>query len=253
MKHLSEHELQWWLDEEIPTSERGRVADHLSDCASCRSHLQELRAGWEEVATALSRLDVEPPAARARQLLARAAREPGAGGGYNVPWLRAAVIVLAFAGFASASVPGSPVRSWIEDIAASDAGRAERTSIVTSELETANPESAGVIAEPKDGRLQVRIRQVAPGTPIRIRLVADGRAAVYALGAADGVHFSTGAGSVEVSADGVAEVRVELPRSLSEVSLHANERPMFSKRGEELRFHATLADSSDAEFLLLVQ
>ena len=64
MEHLTEAELQAWIDRELDPAERARVSRHLEDCPACRRALGELRAAAETFSGAMLRYDEDLFAAR---------------------------------------------------------------------------------------------------------------------------------------------------------------------------------------------
>lgn len=208
MKHLDDGMLQAFLDDELRPGERVDAAEHLLGCRRCQIAKDELVRAHSVFSEAVSLLDVEPagspPAVAGRRL-----RLGGAA------FVKAASLVLLLSAAASAAVPGSPVREWIERTVRSEPAAEEASTL---EVETVDPGPAGPSAPagvslPARGGVDVVLSGLRGST---IRLVeTDGRnVAVSTLDAETDPAFRTSAGRIEVR-DGVGgEVTVEMPRSL---------------------------------------
>src|SRR5690606_2753730 len=97
MKHVSEGELQAYLDDALPAGDRAEVRGHLASCAACRGAYGVLRESAETFSRAVALLDGPVPATTAADVRERA--ESGAyvsysAGGARRAWLRAAIVVL---------------------------------------------------------------------------------------------------------------------------------------------------------------
>lgn len=253
--HLDEGMLLAYVDGELPAAERAETERHLDACEACRAELGALSSASRALADALGLLDHRVPQTAPPRRAPRAAPRPTAraGGGWGaLP--RAAVLVLGFAAAASATIPGSPVRGWLERVLgdAPAIETAARTAappaeeVATLAAPEAGPE-AGVSVEPVDGRVAVVLRDASPELQVRATLVDGPRAGVYASGAAAAARFDTGAGRIEVVGAGAGELRIELPRAAAEASVTVNGRPYLSKRGGELHLSMPGGDTSAAE------
>ncbi|MFO7894597.1 MAG: zf-HC2 domain-containing protein [Longimicrobiales bacterium] len=208
MKHLDDGTIQAFLDDELRPGERADAAEHLLGCRRCRTAKDELARAHSVFSEAVSFLDVEPagsaPAATGRRL--------SLGG---AAFVKAASLVLLVSAAASAAVPGSPVREWIERTVGPESAVEEAPTL---EVETAAPGPArppapAGVSLPARGAVDVVLSGLRGST---IRLVeTDGQnIAVSTLGAETDPAFRTSAGRIEVR-DGVGgEVTVEMPRSL---------------------------------------
>lgn len=226
MEHLTEAELQAWLDREIDPAERARVSRHLEDCADCRRVAGELRSAGERFSGVMLRYDEDLAAEagdrprRPRTSWDVAAHRPTGGGRPgNVPrWAgRAAALVLLFgAAAAAAIVPGSPIRDLLfgppAEVVAPAPPPAEMRPAPSAVVD-----GARITVRPQDGVLTVRVNDFAPGTRIVVSLVDRAVAAANLPDGARNARFVVASGTLEVigageSLDGV--VRVALPRSM---------------------------------------
>jgi hypothetical protein len=215
MDHLTEAELQAWIDRELDRDEHARVSRHLEDCPACRSLLGELRAAAETFSGAMLRYDEDLAAGTGRTQTERrsAARR----------WPRwasraAAVVLLLGAAAAAAMVPGSPFRALFTEPAAPAVEiLPESGSAVDSPVEA----GASITVKPLDGRLTVRVTEFPAGTRVLLRL-SDLPDAMASLpdGAAN-ARFIVSSGTLEVVGPGEADdpsdgpLVLRLPRSLA--------------------------------------
>lgn len=261
MTHVSQGTLLAFIDGELEAAERQGVDRHLEECARCASELERLRTAADELSTLLHELDAPLPFERARSEARKRAqrvggrRTPGEGAGGR--WLRAAGVVLALSGVASAALPGSPVRGW-----AGDAWRtaAERLGVAgqaapdsaSGTRDEASPAASGVAVHPVDGRAVVLLRRLPAGSRIRVRLGQGPQVRVSAMGRADGVRYGTAPGRIELDGAGVAAVTIVLPRGITRAEVVVDGRPYLRKRGDDLRLLQPPADSGEAELLFRV-
>lgn len=222
MEHLTEADLQAWIDREIDADERARVSQHLEDCADCRRVLGELRSASERfrgvmlrydddlVAEAGARLRTSPDVAARR--LTEAARPT------SVPrWAgRVAALVLLFgAAAAAAMVPGSPIRDLLFGPSAEIVAPAP-SPVEVLPAPAAAVDGASITVRPEDGVLTVRVNRFAPGTRIVVSLVDRHVAVANLPDSARNARFVVASGTLEVIGAGELDgvVRVALPRSL---------------------------------------
>ena len=189
MKHLTEADLQCWIDEELDPTERIRVADHLASCVDCRSELGELRAASELFSHALLLHD---------EGLATAGR-PGGARKALPRWVgRAAAITLLLGGAAIAAVvPGSPLREFL-------VGPASVEPVAGPDVETVVEDSEGpsIRVRPVNGELLVRIRAFPEGTNIRIVLTDEAVAVANLPQGEANARFIVASGMLEVVGPG---------------------------------------------------
>lgn len=146
-RHPEPGEALAWLDGELPSGPAAELARHLETCESCVSLRRDLEAASASLAAAVRTADVAPrrptvAAVRRRALYRRLA-----------PVAAAAVLVVVFAGAASALVPGSPLRAWIERLSDDGpvSGEPERIREMATQLSVVAPDSVDVVlGEPRD-------------------------------------------------------------------------------------------------------
>lgn len=218
MPHLSEAELQAWLDRELDPGERTRVAGHLEACVECRRLAAGLRAVSEAFSAAMLRYDEDLgalPAALPEPVPAirvRGSRLPAWAG------RAAAIVLLLGAAAAAAMVPGSPLRSLL--VSPDEPAAPVVVPEPADRPEAALPPGASITIRPVAGELTVRITGFPAGTPVRVGL-SDAETAVASLpDGAENARFIVASGLLDVVGSGVAAVEtgdgvtVRLPRSL---------------------------------------
>ncbi len=261
-KHLDEGTLQALLDGELSAPDRAAAEAHLAACAECAAELRALGALEERLGALLGQADHPAPVAQAQMRFRSrraAATQQRFGGEARRALLRAAALVLGLAGVAAASVPGSPVRAWIEETVL-PAERAVQQPAAPAEAPTAAPAPApvaeaptGVSMRPRGGAMRVVLTDAAPGLRVRARLVEGEHAEVFATGAARGARFRTSPGRIEVAGAGAGEVTVGLPRGASRASVSVNGRVVYEvKEGGEVRVTAPVADPASPEIVFRV-
>lgn len=247
MTHAENGTLLSYLDGELASSEVDTLERHLAGCAGCRGDLESVRSLAGEASAALRMISSEVSVAEAR---ARLERYRGTAGRTRLPrpWrfataglLKAAAIVLALAGAASAAIPGTPVNRWAAALLDKVTGAAdalpaspsgpEAPSAVAAEPGPQEPvgASAGVVLSARDGQVQIAVHTVDPSARIDVRLV-DGPGGIRALTDSDPVRFKTGPGYVEVY-DVRSGLLIEIPRSLRTATVEVNGRAFWKKEG----------------------
>jgi hypothetical protein len=235
--HLGEGTLQRLLDGELSGPELAAAEGHLAHCAACRAEREALEGAFALVASGVSLL--HPPAAslelahaswrrRQRSRWPSHARR-------HLP--RAALFVLAVAGVASATLPGSPVREWVESLWQQDApagGVAPTRATPPAEDLPAGVASAGVSIDPADGEVRVLVERASPALRIRVRLADQPRLSVRGTGGAADARFLLSRGRVTVEDAGAGELEVVIPRTTARASISAGGRQVLVKEGEEL-------------------
>lgn len=219
MGHLTEADLQAWIDRELPPEDQARANGHLEDCADCRRELGDLRRSSEMFSTALHAYDDDLTKGRRAT-----GHRAGRGGARVTPGRvgRAAVIFLVVAGAAAAAVvPGSPLRGlWDRDAVGPPS--IVVPAPVTQPAAGVPPTGASITVRPRDDRLTVRVRDFAPRTRVVIRLT-EGSAAVATLpDGAENARFIVASGVLELVGPGARtdesgeaeEIEILLPRSL---------------------------------------
>jgi anti-sigma factor RsiW len=205
MSHLDDGTIQAFLDDELPRQERRAAAEHLLGCDRCRNAREDLERATALFSEAVATLNAEPTGAVPRAALAAAGR-PGAPGSF----VKAAGLVLLLAAAASAAVPGSPVREWIES-AVEPAPEPTPMPEPPPVEPVPAPEPAGVALVP-DGAVEVRLADLE-GVTIRLAQTDGESVAVSAVGADRDPTFRTRPGQIEVAGSAGGQLIIEIPRS----------------------------------------
>lgn len=278
MNHLSEGQLQAYLDGEVEGAAARSLAAHLEACAVCTATLDELRAAAVRTSHALAWLDRPASTAAAIQpgiaalAAERATEVVGANGDARVtsidahrPWrrparvgfLKAAMLALLVTGAAAAAIPGSPVQRWLIGAWTQMTGP-EPVVVEEPEVpETVEPapapaELASISIEPIDGRLTVLLDGAAPGQSIRVVLVDEPTATVE-TDATAATRFSTGPSRIQATGLGRGSVNVLLPRSLAYARVVADGQLLLEKEGSAVHTQGDVVEQSDNVIVIRIR
>jgi anti-sigma factor RsiW len=245
MSHVAEGSLQAFIDGELDGADRMALVEHLDVCASCAADLATLRRADESVHAALALLDTPVSMLRARAAIAaraRTARRPRRLTRLGASSLaRAAMLLLALAGAGAAAIPGSPVRRALEATIARVAGLFNGGEPVVVEAPATLPEapsereSSSIAIAPADGRVRVQIEPPSGTVTVTVRLVDGPRARVETSTETGDVRFVSGMGRLEVLGLGTGDVVIEIPRSVSNATVHVGGLVHVMRQGEQLR------------------
>lgn len=230
MNHLDDGTLQAFLDDELAPEERAGVAEHVLVCDDCRASKEELVQATATFSEKVAILDVAAPSVSQAPARGRSGLPGGT-------FVKAASLTLLLAAAASAAVPGSPVRQWIDRAVEPETVR--ETTPVASEPELSPPAPAplpaGVALVPT-GPMEIVLTGLEGST---IRLVeTDGPSVVVsAVGAAADPVFHTAPGTIGVRGGEGGEVTVELPRSMVSARLMVDGRLYAEKVAGQLEIH----------------
>jgi anti-sigma factor RsiW len=245
--HMDEGVLQAIVDDELPDTRRRDADRHLAVCERCSGELHSMRQAREELSAALRLVDSPAPMLAARVRIQKEARRRKLLGG-TVVLRRAALFLVASAAVLSATVPGSPVRSWLSGAWHYAAGPVEHSpepTLASAEAEvhqTGAP--AGVSLVPSAGRVRVIVSSPAPGLAIQVRFQDSDRLGVWASGPAATARFLTAPDRVEVEAPGAGELLIEIPHAAVDVLVEVAGQPYLVKEGDRLRFPGPRAERS---------
>lgn len=171
---------------------------------------------------------------------ARGRGQPGAAG-----LVKAAGLLLFATGVAAATIPGSPVRTWLGELGeASVEGTATETAAPESPVSADDPERMGIRLPATATELQVVI--AAPlSEPLRIAVVDEPMLEVMA-GA--GTAFATSEGRIEIHEPRGA-VTVSIPRSAGNVSVRVGGSVFLRKNGDRVEVLHEGVDTLPSEFV----
>jgi hypothetical protein len=157
------------------------------------------------------------------------------------------------AGVASAALPGSPLRGWLEELRAS--GTPQPAASVAQPPAVEDAASSGPVALsvlPAAGRVRIVIREPAAGLDIRAVLSDERVASVQLESSAAAPRFRSGAGLIEVAGAGPGELRISLPRNVEAGVVELNGERLLTVSGGQIQLLAPAAERAGAEVRLLI-
>lgn len=258
MSNFDEGRLRAWLDGELAPGEGLELQARFHQDPHMVRAAEDIRAREARVGSLLSTLDVTPPVERVRRAL-----ETARSGSRNedlAPYradprsrvavsrasgarlAQAATLVLFLAGAASAAIPGSPVRAWLDRALGSGP---EPAAIVPGLAEEPVPEEGGLYVAPGRDRLDVDLVGVPSATEIVVTLVPGDTAVVYAPEGSE-YEWDAELGRARANVSG-GPVRLELPDGV-DVDLIVDDRVYMSRRGGRTDFRVTPTFESESEF-----
>ncbi|HEX8455487.1 MAG TPA: hypothetical protein VF647_25635 [Longimicrobium sp.] len=246
MEHPADGTLLEWIDGRLPGSTAVALELHVGGCRACTAEAERLRLLSSTFERALDVLD---PAVSTQMAYAVLQRR-------RARWMprgrralaRAAVLLLAVAGIASATLPGSPVRGWIGE---RFGGAAEMPSSVRPPAAPAEP-LAGVEILPREGSVHVVLANAGAGLRVRVRLADAEYVDVRGTGAAAGARFRTAPGRITVDGADGGEIHIALPRRLRNAVVTVEGRTYLVKEGEQMRVLTTGVDTAGPELVFRV-
>jgi anti-sigma factor RsiW len=247
MEHPADATLLEWIDGRLPGSIAAPLELHVGGCRTCTAEAERLRLLSATLERALSVLDPAVPTQMAYAALRRRRRAAWMPGGRRA-LARAAVLLMAVAGIASATLPGSPLRAWIGE---RFGGAAEAPSGVRPPAAPAEP-LAGVEILPREGSVRVVLTNAGGGVRVRVRLADAEYVDVRGTGAAAGARFRTAPGRITVDGAEGGEVHIALPRRLRHAVVTVGGRTYLVKEGERMRVLTTEVDSVGSELVFRV-
>ncbi len=194
---------------------------------------------------------VPAAAASASRAARRAQRAPGSWPGLR----RAAALVLALAGVASATLAMPLILDRLSrDAAEREAPPASAPPRSTETVPAAPPPVTGVSILPVDGAAAVDVDAPDPALRIRVRLVDAAELEVRAVGqGAVGAVFQPRPGALRVRDAGPGELELLLPRGVPRITVRVDGEPYLVKEGGQIRVLGPAADSADSEVVLRVR
>jgi len=269
MRHASDGQILAYLDDELGSAQRSEVAVHLSACGTCVANLKQYEAISAEFREALSWLDVEVPLTAAQQRFAAARRvekaEPGATvaplrparvlhGFGRSGLLKAAALAALLAGAASAAIPGSPVREWVEAALGLATVDVPVVEPVQTPAQPTPPAVAPATQEPvpdvlsrvppERNRVEVKLREVE-GLVV-VRYVQEPGAAIRSANV-DANHFSS-PGVIEAGRLGSGDVYVDIQANVLEARVEVNGELYLLKRGDNTQTFAPIQERTSTRF-----
>jgi anti-sigma factor RsiW len=242
MTHATDALLLALVDGEIAGSAEAELREHLAACDQCAGELHEVQRLSARAHDALSLLDAPAPMLRAQAAIAAERRAPARGwrrtrlGTWGIA--KAAMLLLALAGMASAAIPDSPVRRALETTFARVA------QLFTGEDDVLQPaapdvvgpaapvlESASMAIVPAGGRVRVVLHAPVGDVDVEVRLVDGPRALVETAMATQDVRLRSAAGRIEVSGMTEGRVVVSIPATVPSATVEVAGRVAVYKQG----------------------
>lgn len=227
--HLHDGELQGLLDGELSGNEDESLRAHIAECEQCAARMEAMRSAFRETGQLLTALDEAPPAISADQLIEIAQRRhiPTRKAPRGIAWA-ASVAGLVVATVVAAAIPGSPVRTIVQNLL-------EELGTESSEpmapLEPWNAQ-AGVAMTP-DGAIEIVFEATQPSGSIEMQLIQTDSARIEVRG--DPIGFAVGDRSIQVeNQNATASYRITLPHNLSQTVIRVGTRTVFAKRGSRV-------------------
>ena len=223
--HLDDAHIQWLLDGELDAREESSARAHLEDCVPCYGRFEDARSEKLEIAALLETLDEPLPRIDAATIMARADATPRRAR-MRFADLRKAAAFLLVVGLAGAvyAFPGSPVRTWVNDVVRRMAPKPNPP------VERAQPRpEAGISILPEE-RLVILFRLgAARGSGLASLSLTDA-SEVQVHAPPGAATFSSSPGRLEIEVRDVsAPFVVEVPRSAPWVEIRADETTVFLK------------------------
>ncbi len=226
---------------------------HLTACTVCAAALDELRRAAADFSRAVAVLDARAPVVA--EFVPRSYRPPlRAFTRARGALLRAAAVVLMAGGVAWGALPGSPVRLWLGQVWDDRAevlegrGGAEVEEPDASAVLQSGATLSGVSILPVDGAARVVLKEMAPATRVRVRMVEGRQLTVQWIGGGADPHFRTAPGRVEVLRGGPGSLLVEVPQA-SRTVIEVDNRVFAIAEGGVLRpLVAAEGDGGDIVF-----
>jgi len=237
-----EGRIQAYLDNELGPADRSTVEDRVRTDPAWADALAELRANASLFSDHLSAGDEPAPSHTPPAWIRVLARQPETAGDARSMWPRAAAIILLAAGATVSGLPGSPVRAWLIE---AFGGTPEATVAAVPGPDASTPgraDEVGVRIPVPTGRLEVDVTSIASGEGLTVEWTEAGEPGVF--GAAD-TQFRTSAGRVEILGS-ARRLRVELPRSLTQVRISVAGRAYLIKNGTTLELSGPVTEQSEA-------
>jgi hypothetical protein len=242
--HLTDHDLEALMDGEMPEGAERSARVHLEECAGCSARYRRLAEDERATADLLRTLDHPTPKLEAGALIARARQQPlRASSPSRRSLLAAGLGALVIAAVASAAVPTSPLRRYLDR--ALDRWRepeaAAPARLIVHQPQPPTPaQGSGVSFIPRR-EVEVVFRSDQEQGAIRITLTDGTMLRMRTLGEAVGYVISRDTLRVD-NRKPASSYDVEVPRALPRVRIRVGERLVFEKDGAAVSSQAT-ADS----------
>lgn len=216
--HLDEERLQRLLHGEREGFDRREAQEHLRECRACQERLAAAEHDQDEIFALLRQLDHPAPVLNAEGVAAKAR----VGGHAWGRWAAAVLLFLGIAGAASA-LPGSPVRGWVQSVAAWMGVAEQRRVSPTPSRSTS--QAAGVAAVPGP-EFVVSFNSQEPGSRARVSLTDGAEIVVRAPSGA--ASFTSDADRLVVDNHGAgATYEIEIPRAARRVEIRVAGNRIF--------------------------
>jgi len=241
---LTDGELQAYLDGELTDSEAAEVEARLRADSGGARRLEEIREDAAAFSQALKVLGApstaRPPAPAIHDSVHATSKRLG-----WVSLARAAALILAAAGVASAVIPGTPVYEWVTGLRSESVPVAIESQpvpgtpvVVEPELADAGADPSSISIRPEQGSVQVRIPSIPEGRTLRlvVELTAEPEARVSAFGV--GTAYAVAPGLITLRGEIPEDLVVAIPRWVERASVTVGEVVVVRKNGDRLSVSA---------------
>jgi len=264
-EHLTRGTLQALLDGELSDEQRATAAGHLSACDRCRAIRASLERDSALFSSAAALLDTAPtrrhdavadPTEGVVSIADRRADRDRASVRRVSRWsrtaiVRAAILIIGFAGVAAAVVPGSPLGTWVREVGRQLVGEPAALPPAPS-ADVDMGDGAAISLLPHDGALHVVITGFSAESTVRVRIVEGTQGYVRVRETAEDPRFVTAPGRIEVTGQGDGEIWIDLPKSAVEASVEVDGESVILKEGDQLRMMQPATDSLFGDILFRV-
>ena len=168
----------------------------------------------------------------------------------RAPYMRVAAVsaLVITAAVAAATIPGSPLKKWLDR---NTGAEAVTPPVVAPRTVEQPPELATTfIVTPVDELVIISFLNPQEMTRVHVEFVETSEVYVRARGEAANASFRSSEGKLTVAQANGGDVHVAIPRSLAHVRVEVNGTAYFIKRNGQVRVLAPAADTAGSEYVL---
>jgi hypothetical protein len=244
MTHPTDQELLAFEDGELTAHRHRHVVGHLAECASCEDRLGNWRARELRTTALLSALDHRARGVTVDAVIARASASAAA---EWRPLIAAGVALLLLAGAATAAVPGSALRRYLDGVIATSPFSIPRRSHSIPVAAPAARHAASGIAFVPGPTVDIAFREEQSTGAIRITL-RDSEAVRLEHHAGRAGFTLTAAGVVVENTGSGASYLLLLPRDARQIIVRVGPHTVFARTHDNIA--TTAARDSSGSYVL---